>query len=154
MEQASLDKFELDKFEATLSGRIAELEEVLRHRDLIAIEQTADQLDEVQQASHRALATSHFDRGSHQLGDARNALRRLQEGTFGICAQCEEEIPLKRLLAVPWTAFCIHCQEEVDRVRKDTRGGGNSGGMKRRRPAAESTTIRIETKTWLTGFYC
>ena len=125
MEHASLGKVELNKFEAILSARIAELEDVLRRRDRIAVERSPDQVDEVQKAAVLALAISHFDQESHQLGEARTALRRLQERTFGICAQCEEEIPLKRLLAIPWTAFCIHCQQELDRDRKDIREDGD-----------------------------
>ena len=116
----------MNKFEAILSAYIEELEHVLRRRDLIAVERSADQLDEVQQASHLSLATSHFDRESHQLREARRALRRIQEGTFGICEQCEEEIHLKRLLAVPWTAFCIHCQEALDRDLNDMRVAGRN----------------------------
>jgi DnaK suppressor protein len=128
MEQASLTRLELNKFEAILSARIAELEHELRRRDLIAIERTADQLEEVQQASDRALAVSHFDRESHQLREARGALRRIQEGAFGICGECGEDIHFKRLGAVPWTAFCIDCQEEQDRDRKDMSGAGPDEG--------------------------
>ena len=45
----------------------------------------------------------------------RAALRRIDEGTFGVCLHCEEDITPKRLAAVPWTAFCIQCQEIADR---------------------------------------
>src|SRR5689334_23438579 len=103
MEQASLTRVELNKFEAIISARIAELERALRSRDLIAAERSADHVDEVQQAFHLALAVSHVDRESHQLSEARRAHRRIQEGTFGICEQCGEDINFKRLLAIPWT---------------------------------------------------
>jgi DnaK suppressor protein len=36
-------------------------------------------------------------------------------GTFGICLDCEGEISMKRLTAVPWTTSCITCREAVDR---------------------------------------
>jgi len=45
----------------------------------------------------------------------RAALRRIDEGTFGVCLHCEEDISPKRLAAVPWTPFCIQCQEIADR---------------------------------------
>ncbi|HTU48528.1 MAG TPA: TraR/DksA C4-type zinc finger protein [Bryobacteraceae bacterium] len=124
MEPISLTKLDSNNFEMILSARIAELEHVLRRRDLIEVERSADQVDEVQKAAALALAVSHFDRESHQLREARRALRRIREGTFGICEQCEEDIHLKRLLAVPSTALCIHCQEAVDREPKHTRGAG------------------------------
>lgn len=43
-----------------------------------------------------------------------SALRRVHEGSFGVCVACEEEIQIRRLQAVPWTQFCLHCQEEIE----------------------------------------
>jgi DnaK suppressor protein len=42
------------------------------------------------------------------------ALRRIKDGTFGTCANCEEEMQQKRLDAVPWAAYCIECQEKKE----------------------------------------
>jgi DnaK suppressor protein len=42
------------------------------------------------------------------------ALARIEDGTYGRCAQCEAEISPKRLSAVPWTAYCLACQAAVD----------------------------------------
>jgi RNA polymerase-binding transcription factor DksA len=42
------------------------------------------------------------------------ASHRLEDGSYGLCLNCEEEISGKRLQAVPWTSFCLHCQEKVD----------------------------------------
>ncbi len=42
------------------------------------------------------------------------ALARYERGEFGICEECDEPIPLKRLHAIPWAACCISCQERVD----------------------------------------
>jgi len=39
------------------------------------------------------------------------ALHRVESGTFGICMDCEEEIPQARLDAVPWTRVCVTCKE-------------------------------------------
>jgi hypothetical protein len=50
MEQAPLTNIELNHFQTTLLARVAELEDVLRGRDLIRVEQSADQVDEVPQA--------------------------------------------------------------------------------------------------------
>jgi DnaK suppressor protein len=86
-----------------------------RNRDGITVERSADQLDEIQAASQCALAVCSLDREFNQLRDARAALRRIQEGNFGICQECEEEIHPKRLAAVPWATFCIRCQEAADR---------------------------------------
>ena len=43
----------------------------------------------------------------------------MNEGIFGVCLHCEEEISPKRLNAVPWAPFCIQCQEQADRNQED-----------------------------------
>jgi len=110
-----MTKTEVDRFRAVLTARVADLERVTRHRDAIAVERSADQLDEIQAASQRALAVCNLDREFNQLRDARAALDRIQEGSFGTCQECDEDIHAKRLAAVPWATFCIRCQEAADR---------------------------------------
>src|ERR1700752_4580185 len=110
-----MTKTELNKYREILETKQAELEKVLRNRDAIAIEKSPDALDEVQNAAERELAIRNLDRESNLLRNVRAALRRIDEGTFGVCLHCEEDISPKRLAAVPWTAFCIQCQELADR---------------------------------------
>ena len=71
------------------------------------------------QASQRDLAISNLNRESQQLREVRAALRRITEGSFGVCEQCGEDIHSKRLAAIPWTALCIECQEMLDRHRRE-----------------------------------
>jgi DnaK suppressor protein len=110
-----MTKTELGKFKNTLEAKQAELVNFVRNREGIAIEKSPDALDEVQHAAERELAIRNLDRESNLLRNVRGALRRLQEGQFGTCVHCEEEISPKRLAAVPWTAYCIQCQELADR---------------------------------------
>ena len=42
------------------------------------------------------------------------ALQRMTEGSFGTCVACSDEIQIRRLQAVPWTQFCLSCQEELE----------------------------------------
>jgi DnaK suppressor protein len=116
-----MTKDELNRFGAVLTAKVAELERFNRHREGITIERSADQLEEIQAASERVLAVSHLDREFNQLRDVLAAIRRIEEGSFGICQECEEGIYPKRLAAVPWAAFCIQCQEAVDRNLEEMR---------------------------------
>jgi RNA polymerase-binding transcription factor len=104
----------MNQFRAILTAKVAELGPFTRHRDGIAVERSADQLDEIEAASQRALAVCNLDREFNQLRDARAALRRVEEGSLGICQACDEDIHPKRLAAVPWAQFCIRCQEALD----------------------------------------
>jgi DnaK suppressor protein len=42
------------------------------------------------------------------------ALKRIADGSFGICAGCGDEIQDQRLQALPWTQFCLRCQDELE----------------------------------------
>ena len=115
-----MTKNELNKYGNVLAAKQAELVQVVRNRDGIAIEKSPDALDEVQHASERELAIRNLDRESNLLRNVRGALRRLDDGSFGVCLHCEEDISAKRLAAVPWTPFCIACQEIVDRSQGES----------------------------------
>jgi DnaK suppressor protein len=47
------------------------------------------------------------------LREVEEALRRIEQGTYGVCHECEEPISSKRLDAVPWAKYCVKCQEEI-----------------------------------------
>jgi DnaK suppressor protein len=106
---------ELSRVQIWLEVLATELERAIHDREAIAIEQSPDQLDEIQTASDRDLAISEIDRRSKQLRDVRVALRRIGDGKFGICEQCDEDIAPKRLAAIPWASLCIVCQEAEER---------------------------------------
>ncbi len=114
-----MTKTELNRFKEVLETRLAELAKGVRNRDGITIEKSPDALDEVQNAAERELAIRNLDRESNLLRNVRSALRRIQDGTYGICLHCEEEVSPKRLNAVPWTPYCIQCQEMADRNQEE-----------------------------------
>jgi DnaK suppressor protein len=51
----------------------------------------------------------------HMVRMIEAALRRIGEGTYGICVACAGDIPRKRLEALPWTDWCLRCQEIAER---------------------------------------
>ena len=110
-----MNQTELEKYKKILEAKQAELSMGLRNRDDIAIEKTPDALDEVQLAGERELAIRNLDRESQLLRNVRSALARIADGSYGVCLHCEEDIKPKRLDAVPWTKYCIRCQEAADR---------------------------------------
>jgi DnaK suppressor protein len=110
-----MNKTELEKYKKILETRRDELSKGLRNREDIAIEKTPDALDEVQLAGERELAIRNLDRESNLLRNVRLALARIDDGSYGTCLHCDEEIKPKRLDAVPWTPYCIRCQEAADR---------------------------------------
>jgi DnaK suppressor protein len=47
------------------------------------------------------------------LREISDALQRIENGTYGVCLECEEPISAKRLEAVPWARYCVTCQEQI-----------------------------------------
>ena len=56
------------------------------------------------------------------------ALRRIREGLYGLCEDCGDEIPEKRLIVYPFAIRCVDCQQENERREKHEGGeAGNQG---------------------------
>jgi DnaK suppressor protein len=85
-----------------------------------------DELGEISTAGENHLgdtASATFDRELDQgleegvqqtLGDIEAALRKIEDGSYGVCELCGEPIGAARLSAIPWARLCIHDQRKVD----------------------------------------
>lgn len=110
-----MNRSEIECYREMLEAKKSELSLGRRSREEITIEKMADAMDEVQSASERELAISNLDRESKLLQSISSTLSRITDGSFGVCLHCDTEISPRRLRAVPWTAYCLRCQEEFDR---------------------------------------
>jgi DnaK suppressor protein len=110
-----MTRTEQNTFLKTLTAQHAELARAMGRRDGIAIEQTADAFDQIRFAADRELTTRSLERQSAILREVRAALDRIADGSYGTCLECEEDIGIKRLNAMPWATLCIACQEGEDR---------------------------------------
>jgi len=86
-------------------------------REEILIENAAEDFDRLQQQMNREVAIRNLDRESKLLKEVNAAMKRVEEGSYGTCLRCDEEIPEKRMKAVPWAAYCVPCQESIERQR-------------------------------------
>ena len=119
----ALTKKELKKFQELLEEkRKAVLE---RARQMLAEENmtldTNDLPDEMDLASSEYLQSFEFrlrGREKSLLSKLDLALKKIDEGTFGICEICEEPIGKKRLEARPETTLCIKCKEDQEREER------------------------------------
>jgi DnaK suppressor protein len=122
MEATSLKKRDLKRFREILLGKKAEL---LRNAQKTLTEDMtldADDLpDEMDLASSEYLQSFTFRlRGREKtfLKKIDHALKKIDDGNFGVCEECEEPISLKRLEARPETTLCIRCKEDQERIEK------------------------------------
>ena len=82
---------------------------------------TDDLPDEIDLASSEYSQSMVFrlrDREKFLLKKIEKALARIDDGTFGVCERCEEDISIKRLEARPVTTLCIRCKEEQEKKEK------------------------------------
>lgn len=82
----------------------------------------ADLADRASAESDRTFTLRLRDRELRLIRKIRAALRRIEEGTYGICEECGEDIEVKRLIARPVTRLCINCkssQENEEHYRED-----------------------------------
>jgi DnaK suppressor protein len=57
----------------------------------------------------RELAMANLDRDTRTLSEVEAALASIENGSYGICARCQETISDARLHALPWTRLCLEC---------------------------------------------
>ena len=55
------------------------------------------------------------ENSEHVLAEIEAALKRVEEGTYGICANCGKPVAVDRLDALPWATLCIDCQRDRER---------------------------------------
>ena len=112
-----MTRLELEHFKQLLTSALEQMEQPFGKRDEIAIENAPDDIDRVQGAVERELAIRQLESNFSRIQSVKLALERIEDGTYGTCMECEQEISPKRLKAVPWASCCVHCQELADRER-------------------------------------
>lgn len=106
---------DLQGFKGILETMMGSIQQPLQRREEIAIENAPDTIDRVQQAAERELAICQIESSFSRLQHIRFALERIEDGSYGTCLRCENDISPKRLQAVPWADCCIRCQDIADR---------------------------------------
>jgi DnaK suppressor protein len=102
--------------------RLLQLQADLRYAMLSAVEQgreagsdeTRDIADQAVASYQKELLFSQSTNGHAQLTLVTAALDRIAEGAYGECLNCGKTIGFKRLEALPWTPYCIDCQEKIE----------------------------------------
>ena len=118
-----MKKTDLKRFKQIL---VAKKEMIIKNADKTLSEDMKldanDLPDEMDLASSEYLQSFEFRlRGREKffLSKIDKALAKIEDGTFGVCETCEEEISMKRLEARPETTLCIRCKEDQERREKD-----------------------------------
>jgi DnaK suppressor protein len=114
----TMDKKRLDYYKKKLVTRREELVRAITRTEQEGREAdedtTVDMADKAANSYTKEFlfGQTHNDRSLLALVD--QALNRIKDGTYGECNSCHEELQQKRLEAVPWTRYCITCQEKTE----------------------------------------
>jgi len=84
-------------------------------------EPSGDIYDQASSERDRELGMLLGDREREKLVSIDEAILRLEEGEYGICEECEEEIPLGRLKALPFARHCVKCKSDIERQQAQTK---------------------------------
>ena|SRR5689334_9383623 len=114
-----MEKTKLEHFRKVLQERRQTLQNTMttkvkdgRNADAEAANDIADRASN----SYQKEFLFHQSNADRQLLNmVEGALARINDGSFGQCISCGEQINPKRLEAVPWTRHCIACQEKLER---------------------------------------
>lgn len=115
-----MDSKTIERFKKVLEVRHREVRAGMAQADLnTPIAQHDDGKDEGDRANTslaREIHADHKSRDRALLSAIIGAMQRVNDGTFGLCMNCGQEINLKRLDALPWAQYCITCQQLIDRT--------------------------------------
>ena len=124
----------LKKMRTTLAGQkqqiLLQLDEEIREGKESGLDEGMDTYDLASEERDREIHLILSDRDRDKLQAIENALERIEEGEYGICKDCEEEIAQARLEALPFTRLCVACQEEREKEARFQRridDGGSFG---------------------------
>ena len=114
-----MDKKKLETFKKRLEERQQELRKIVSRTEqdgrAADSENAQDIADKAANSYNKEFLFHQSNNERQLLAMVEGALDRIRTGTFGQCISCGEEINSKRLEAVPWTRFCIACQEKLER---------------------------------------
>lgn len=84
-------------------------------------EPSGDIYDQASNERDRELLLLLGDREREKIRSIDEALVRLEEGEYGICEDCEEDIPLGRLKAMPFARLCVKCKADLEKLQAQTK---------------------------------
>jgi len=120
VEREQIDYFR-KKLEAMSQDLLQEAEKTI-HDMTDSTENYPDPTDRASAESDRSFELRIRDRERKLIAKIREAIERIDDGTYGICEECGEEISVKRLEARPVTTQCIDCKTAQENQEKAQKG--------------------------------
>jgi len=117
MDEKKLESFrqKLVEMRSKISG---EFEQTLESSSEEFRGSTPDVNDEASRTISRRILLEIGDKSHEALQNIEDALERIEDGEYGVCEECGEDIPEKRLDLVPHAIHCVGCQQKLESARQ------------------------------------
>ena len=114
-----MKKDEFPVMQAKLQGQKADLlrnlGQLTHQAQIPAHEYGNDEGDRARSAHEKELLSRQTAQIRSRLNLIERALGKVNDGSYGQCSNCGDGIHSKRLEAIPWTSYCVSCQELIER---------------------------------------
>ena len=113
-----MDRATLGKFRSVLQARQQELARIVsvsqEHGRSVVEDYPQDAAERASIYASKEFFFAHSTQERRLLKMVAEALERIDDGSYGQCVACDDEINPRRLEAVPWARYCLHCQERLE----------------------------------------
>lgn len=113
-----MDRATLAKFRNVLQARQQELARIVsvsqKQGRSVVEDYPQDAAERASIYASKEFFFAHSTQEQRLLKMVSEALERIDDGSYGQCVACDDEINPRRLEAVPWARYCLHCQERLE----------------------------------------
>ncbi len=111
-----MNKTDREKLKKVLLGQLKDLQADMNKEvpSLGTNSPLPDINDQASLESERSFELRIKDRERKLISKVHEALKKIEEGTYGVCESCGDNIAVKRLMARPVTTLCINCKSEME----------------------------------------
>jgi len=121
-----MNKKDLQRFKKLIEDERSRVSEFIDMKEIqgMAASQSGNQsysnhmADIGSDAIEQEQAFLHASQGTDYLMALEDALRRIDKGTYGVCEECSEKIPPRRLEAFLAARLCVKCQSKLERLQR------------------------------------
>lgn len=114
-----MEKKEREKFKKKLLKLKDESKKFIEaNEDNTPSDVSTDELDQATDLIEKMTGFAVSSNFHHNIVEVEDALVRIENHTYGKCVNCNRDIPLKRLQVLPFTKYCVDCQQEIEEMER------------------------------------
>ncbi len=122
---------DVEKFKTYFASVLEDFEKENKHWEQPSFDSKGDDVDLYNEEKERSIGLKLKKRNVYYIKKVRSALQRIEQGQYGECAECGDDISEQRLIARPTAHLCIRCKEEEENGEKHLAGRAGHPSLKK-----------------------